>query len=59
MNNNIRISPGGVSGKKVWTIDISTDGSTWRKSPDTYKENEVWGAFYKIALWFYKKHSDK
>ena len=57
VRNNIRVSPGGVQGNPdCWTIDICTDGKTWKKSPKQYDRDNIWPEYYKICLWFYNKY---
>lgn len=57
VNNNIRISPGGMSkDPKHWTIDISLDKETWHKSPKKYKPSELWPKFYEICIYYYNKN---
>lgn len=56
MDNNIRVSPGGTKDPNSWTIDISTDGKTWKKSPKTYTREDIWREYYLICKWFYKKY---
>ena len=56
VRQGIRISPGAiVNTKDKWTIDISVDGKTWRKSPKQYDRNEIWPTFYQMHKYYYEK----
>ena len=55
LDNNIRISPGGTSVNDRWTVDISLDGRTWNKSPQSYPGDEVWEVFYNYCKFYYGK----
>ena len=54
MNNNIKISPGGISGKQEWTVDINL-GKGYRKSPTRYDKKDIWPAYYNACLYYYNK----
>lgn len=58
MNNGIRISPGGLKDDSShWTIDVSTDGTTWHRSPKKYNSEEIWVNYYRIAEYYYEKRN--
>ena len=60
VRNNIRVSPGGVKGQPgCWTIDISTDGKTWKSSPESYEKDTIWPKYYEICKWFVDKYKNK
>ena len=54
IQNDIKISPGGVNGKNEWTIDIDL-GKGYRKSPKTFGKTEVWEAYYNYCLYYFNK----
>ena len=54
INNNIKISPGGINGKQEWTVDIDL-GKGYRKSPKSYKKVEVWEVYYNYCKYYYEK----
>ena len=58
MNNNIRLSPGGINGSDQYTVDISLDGKKWTKSPKKFKSSDVWEVYYNYCLYYYNKRKD-
>ena len=57
VRNNVRVSPGGVQGDPdVWTIDVSLDGKTWRKSPSKYSREIIWSEYFKVCKYYYDKY---
>ena len=54
MNNNIKISPGGINGKNEWTVDINL-GKGYRKSPTSYDKKDIWRAYYDACFYYYNK----
>ena len=54
IDNNIKISPGGINGKQEWTVDIDL-GKGYRKSPKSYKKVEVWEVYYNYCKYYYEK----
>ena len=56
MRNKVRVSPGRIQKKLEWTVDISTDGATWKRSPKSYGKEEIWEQYYKICIWFENKY---
>ena len=55
ISNNIYISPGGISGDSLYTVDICLNGKKWTKSPKKYKSTEVWEVMYNYYLYYYNK----
>lgn len=58
VRNDVRVSPGGTKTKGEWTIDVSTDGKTWKRSPWTVQEDSLWQKYYEICLWYYEKYKN-
>lgn len=54
VRHNIKISPGGIIGSNLWTIDVNTNG-TWHKSPSKYNRDSIWVGYYKICKYYYDK----
>ena len=56
IDNNIKISPGGINGKQEWTVDINL-GRGYKKSPKTFKKVEVWEVYYNYCLYYFNKNN--